>query len=73
MIQQEQYGKWSVAIISEEDMIEADELVRQERLTYYDTPQKRLDYLAQLIYEVHYDQCENGVLPRLDRTAIVIK
>lgn len=73
MIQAEKYGKWSVAIIAEEDMDEADKLVRQERLAYYDSPQKRLDYLAQIIYEVHYDECDkSGALPRLDRTAITI-
>jgi hypothetical protein len=73
MIQVEKYGKWSVAIIAEEDMNEADELIKQERLDYYNTPQKKLDYLAQIIYEVHYDECdESGALPRLDRTAITI-
>ncbi len=72
-IKTEQYGKWSVSIISEEDMEEADKLIKQERLEYYDTPQKRLDYLAQLIYEVHYEECDKtGALPRLDRTAINI-
>lgn len=38
--------------------------------SYYKTTEDRIDYLLQLIYEAHYEECKNGVFPRLDRNVI---
>lgn len=64
---------WNIQIIStKEELEEADCLLHLERLAYYDTAQKKLDYFMEMVYQIHYEKYEAGFIPRLDRTIINI-
>lgn len=73
MIERYEENGWNLIAANKEDMEALDIEILKERQAYYDTPEKRLNLLAQLQQEVYYAQHGTTNIPRLDRTIINFK